>query len=73
MQERALSPEQRERFIHNGFVVLRNVISQPVLDEALDVVIETIPEDMTDFEALSPVLTTAITGTILQTWLRSTS
>ena len=52
MQERVLSPEQRERFIHSGFVVLRNVISQAILDEALDVVIETVPEDMTDFKAL---------------------
>lgn len=52
MQKCVLSPEQRERFYHNGFVVLQDVIPQAVLDDALDVVIETVPEDVTDFEAL---------------------
>ncbi|WP_265112147.1 phytanoyl-CoA dioxygenase family protein [Halosolutus halophilus] len=53
MTEDVLTREQRDRFVHNGFVVLRNAIPQALLDEALAVATKTVPEDLNDFEEMA--------------------
>ena len=53
MSDTALSRAQRERFARNGFIVLREAVPQTLLDEARAAVGETVPEDLSDFEAMA--------------------
>lgn len=47
-----LNADQRDRFARNGFVVLRDAVPREILDDAVDAVAETVPEDLGDVEAL---------------------
>ena len=53
MSERVLTPAQQDRFRRNGFIVLPEVISQNTLDDIREVVAETVPEDLSDFEEMA--------------------
>lgn len=52
MRTTELSVDQRDRFVRNGFVVLRDAVPRHVLDDALEAVSETVPEDLEDPDEL---------------------
>ena len=47
-----LTRAQRDRFARNGFVVLRDAVDPRIVADARTAVAETVPEDLSDFEAL---------------------
>lgn len=52
MGNRHLTEAQRDHFARNGFVVVRDAVDEALLADLRDSVAETVPEDLTDFDAL---------------------
>lgn len=53
MKKPALTSEQRHRFARNGFLVVRDALPEDVLEPVRDEVLDTLPEELNDFEALA--------------------
>ncbi len=53
MASNTLSTEQQQRFVCNGFLVLREAIPEDVLESVCNEITNTLPEELNDFEKLA--------------------